>query len=139
MIDKKDQKIIKELKKNSRSSVREIAKSTAIRPSTVHKRIQDLVRDKVIEKFTVKLSNNAVDEGLIAFLFLTTESDLDKNFFHNEYIKEVFGITGEYDLVLKLKFKDIQEFNSFLIGLRKNKNIRKTLTMISTITIKEEI
>ena len=139
MIDRKDEKIIQALKRNSRSSVRQISKSTGIRPSTVHKRISDLVRDKVIEKFTVKLSNEMIGEGFIAFLFLTTESDLEKSFFANEHIKEVFGITGEYDLLLKLKFENIQEFNAFLINLRKNKNIKKTLTMVSTISIKEEI
>ena len=36
-IDKKDMKIIAELKKNSRATVRDIAKSTNIRPSTVSK------------------------------------------------------------------------------------------------------
>jgi DNA-binding Lrp family transcriptional regulator len=64
---------------------------------------------------------------------------LDSTFFNNKHIKEVFGITGEYDLVLKLKFKDIEEFNKFIISLRKNTAIKKTQTMIATIGIKEEV
>ena len=72
-------------------------------------------------------------------MFITTSKDLEPTFFNNKHIKEVFGVTGEYDLVLKLKFKDIEEFNKFIIDLRKNTSIKKTQTMIATINIKEEI
>ncbi|MAG07956.1 hypothetical protein CMO89_00630 [Candidatus Woesearchaeota archaeon] len=101
--------------------------------------MQRLKKEGVIERFTVKLDNKAVDENFIVFLFVVTESDLPKSFFSNSCVKEVFGITGEYDLLLKLKFKDIDEFNGFIIGLRKNKNIKKTLTMVSTVNVKEEV
>ena len=60
-------------------------------------------------------------------------------FFDNKRIKEVFGITGEYDLIIKLKFKDVEEFNDYIINLRKVPAIEKTLTMVVTMTIKEEI
>ena len=76
---------------------------------------------------------------IIVFMFLTTSKDLEENFFNNKHIKEVFGVTGEYDLVLKLKFADIEEFNKYVINLRKNPAIKKTQTMIATIDIKEEI
>jgi len=138
-IDAKDRKIIAELKNNSRQTVRDIAKQTGIRPSTVHQRITKLRKDGVIERFTVKLSNTAVGENFIVFMFVSTRSDLPASFFQNRHIKEVFGITGEYDLLLKLKFKDVDEFNNFVIGLRKNKAIEKTLTSVATITLKEEI
>tara|TARA_Y100000310_G_scaffold267709_1_gene279829 strand:+ start:4481 stop:4900 length:420 start_codon:yes stop_codon:yes gene_type:complete len=139
MLSKKDQKIISVLKEDSRKSIRDIAKLTKLRPSTVHLRLQKLKKENIIEKFTVKLDNKAVDENFIVFLFVTTEDNLSKTFLNSPNIKEVFGITGEYDLLLKLKFKDIEEFNKFLIDLRKNKNIRKTLTMVSTVNVKEEM
>tara|TARA_Y100000310_G_C20528878_1_gene737459 strand:- start:386 stop:805 length:420 start_codon:yes stop_codon:yes gene_type:complete len=139
MLNKKDQKIINVLKEDSRKSIRDIAKLTKLRPSTVHLRLQKLKKENIIEKFTVKLDNKAVDENFIVFLFITTEDNLPKTFLNSPNIKEVFGITGEYDLLLKLKFKDIEEFNKFLINLRKNKNIRKTLTMVSTVNVKEEM
>ena len=138
-LDAKDLKIIAQLKHNARSTVRDIAKKTQLRPSTVHQRITKLVREQVIEQFTVKLNNAAVGEDFIGFMFLTTQEDLSPSFFHNTHIKEVFGITGEYDLLLKLKFKDIQGFNEFVLSLRKNKAIAKTITSVATITLKEEL
>ena len=139
MITEKDLKIIKVLKENSRLPIRDIAKKTQLRPSTVHDRISKLKKDNVIEKFTLKLNNQEIGENFIVFMFITTSKDLEPTFFNNKHIKEVFGVTGEYDLVLKLKFKDIEEFNKFIIDLRKNTSIKKTQTMIATINIKEEI
>lgn len=138
-MDAKDRKIVEALKKNSRQTVRGIAKQTGIRPSTVHQRITKLRKGGIIEKFTVKLNNKAVGENFIVFMFVSTKKDLSAAFFQNSHIKEVFGITGEYDLLLKLKFRDVDDFNRFVIGLRKNKAIEKTLTSVATITLKEEI
>ena len=118
-LDGKDHKIIEILRENARLSIRDIAKKTSIRPSTVHQRIQKLVKEGVIEKFTLKLNNKAFGEGFIAFLLITTKKNLPAVFFENKYIKEVFGVTGEYDLILKLKFKDVEEFNNYIINLRK--------------------
>ena len=139
MLDSKDKKIIALLKQNARLSIRDIAKKAQLRPSTVHQRIQKLLREGIIEKFTLKLNNEKVGENFIVFLLVTTRKDLPSIFFKNEHIKEVFGITGEYDLILKLKFSDINEFNSYLINLRKNEIIEKTLTMVATTMLKEEL
>lgn len=139
MIQDKDIKIINVLRENSRLAIRDIAKKTGLRPSTVHDRITKLKREGVIEKFTLKLNNKAVGENFVVFMFLTTSKDLEPVFFKNKHIKEVFGVTGEYDLILKLKFGDIEQFNKFILDLRKNKNIKKTQTMIGTVNIKEEI
>lgn len=138
-MDEKDILILEALRRNSRESIRQIAKKTKIRPSTVHQRIQHLVKDKTIEKFTVKLNNKSIGENFIAFILIATKSDLQKEFFDKNQIKEVFGITGEYDLLIKMKFKDVDAFNIFLLSLRKEANITKTLTMIVTANLKEEI
>lgn len=138
-IDNKDRKIIEALKQNSRSTVRDIAKSTNIRPSTVHQRITKLRKEHVIEKFTVKLNNKEMGEDFIVFMSISTSADLSPAFFRNRHVKEVFGVTGEYDLLVKLKFANIDEFNDFVISLRRNKAITKTITSVATITLKEEI
>lgn len=139
-IDNRDFAIIDVLKDNSRLPIRDIAKLTKLRPSTVHQRIVRLKEKKIIEKFTVKLNNKAVGEGFIVFMLIKTKPSamLDK-FISNEYVKEFFGITGEYDLLLKLKFKDVEEFNDFIIKFRKEQPIQTTLTMVVTTNVKEEI
>lgn len=139
MLDEKDLKIIKQLKQNSRASVRDIASATNLRPSTVHLRIDKLKKDNTIENFTVKLNNEKVNEDFIVFVLLKSEKDIDSKIFKVDAVKEVFGVTGEYDLLMKLKFSDINEFNKFIINFRKENELTKTLTMVSTKVIKEEI
>ena len=66
----KDKKIIGLLKEEGRASIRDIAKKTNLRPSTVHQRLRKLQDDQVIEKFTVKLNNDAVEENFIVFILV---------------------------------------------------------------------
>ena len=141
-LDDKDHQIISVLRENSRLSVRDMAKATGIRPSTVHQRIKRLLGSKVIEKFTLKLNNKAIGENFIVLMLVTgkpTEYVGDALLRHKN-IKEVFGITGEYDMLFKLKFNDVVEFNDFILDFRKkNKDIQKTLTMVVTTVLKEDV
>jgi len=72
-------------------------------------------------------------------MYVSTLENLPDSFFKNSHVKEAFGITGEYDLLIKLKFKDIIQFNDYIINLRKNKAITKTITHVVTVNIKEEL
>ena len=141
MLDKKDIAILEIIRENSRMPIRDIAKKTNLRPSTVHQRLVRLKEKGVIERFTVKLDNKAVERNFIVFMFVKTKPSvlLDQKITNNEHVSEVFGITGEYDLLLKLKFKDVDEFNDFIIRFRKEQKIETTLTMVVTAQIKEEL
>ncbi len=139
-VDKKDLAIIDVLKGNSRLSIRDVARSAKLRPSTVHQRITRLKERGVIEQFTLKLNNKAVGEGFIVFMLVKTKpSAVLERIVNNKHVKEFFGVTGEYDLLLKLKFRDVEEFNDFVIRFRKEQSIQTTLTMVVTADVKEEI
>ncbi|MDP7323578.1 MAG: Lrp/AsnC family transcriptional regulator [Candidatus Woesearchaeota archaeon] len=139
-LDNRDKSIIATLKDNSRLSIRDIAKQTKIRPSTVHDRIVKLKKENIIEKFTLKLNNKAVEENFIVVMLIKTKPSkvFNQQLLDNKHVKEVFGITGEYDIMLKLKFKDVEEFNDFVLKFRKEENVITTMTMVATATIKEE-
>ncbi len=139
MLDKKDKQILEQLKQNSRSTIRNIAKQTNLRPSTVHTRIKKLTKEKTIEKFTIKLNNEKAQEDFIVWVWVKTNSDISNKTFQDKRVKEVFGITGEYDLIIKLKCADLNDFNKFIHDFRKTKGVKNTLTMVTTMTIKEEI
>lgn len=139
MDNKKDKNILEQLKKNSRQSVRELSKKTGIRPSTVHLRIKKLIQERIIEKFTIKLNYKKLGTNFIVFILVNTNSNIPNTYFQKPCITEVFGITGEYDLILKCRFKDVEEFNSFVIELRNLPQINKTHTLVGTIMLKEEV
>ena len=141
-LDKKDRAILEQLKKTGRASNRELAAATGMRPSTVHKRVQRLVENKVIKKFTVDLDDDLVDEGFTVHMLIsgTTDKYLTDKVLKNKHLKGVYGITGEYDMLLKMKFRDIAQFNTFLIDFREKHgdSLSRTLTMVQTINLKDE-
>lgn len=140
-LDNKDLKIIEILKNNAKEPIKDIAKKTEIRPSTIHQRVQRLIKNKIIERFTIRLNNKAIGESFIAFMLIkgTTSDYINSKFLNTKNVKEVFGVTGEYDVLVKLKFKDVEEFNDFIINFRKEmRGIQATLTMVATANIKEE-
>jgi DNA-binding Lrp family transcriptional regulator len=141
-LDNKDLKIIGELKKNARASIREISKKTGIRPSTVHQRIKRMLEEGIIEKFTVNLNDEAIGEGFCVFMLISgsTERYLGDKILKDKQVKGIYGITGEYDLLLKLKFKNMKAFNDFLLDFREghSKYISKTLTMVQTVNLKDD-
>ncbi len=136
-MDDIDRKIIGVLRGNARATSKEISQFTGVRPSTVHARIQKLITQGTIRRFTLELDDSKVGKDFVGFIFLTTRENLPPSTFNHPFIHEVFGITGEYDIMLKVKCKDVNEFNAFLLDLRKNKMIVKTLSEVATIKIKE--
>ncbi|HLC66738.1 MAG TPA: Lrp/AsnC family transcriptional regulator [Candidatus Nanoarchaeia archaeon] len=141
-LDDRDHHILKLLRGDARQSIRDIAKQTGIRPSTVHERIRKLVEGGVIERFTLKLNNKAMGEHFIVFMLVAGKPTeyVGESLLQNQHIKEAFGITGEYDLLLKLKFPDVEAFNDYVLKFRKlNREIGKTLTMVATVNLKEEL
>ena len=137
-MDTKDLALIEALRRDGRAPIRELAARTNMRPSTVHARLKKLVTSGVIERFTVKLNNASVGENFIVFVLVTTEGTIPDKVFKNPSIKGVFGITGEYDLLLKLKVANIEEFNSFILGFRELPQVKRTHTLVVTINLKEE-
>lgn len=138
ILDTKDLALIEALRRDGRAPIRELAARTNMRPSTVHARLKKLVTSGVIERFTVKLNNASVGENFIVFVLVTTEGTIPDKVFKNPSIKGVFGITGEYDLLLKLKVANIEEFNSFILGFRELPQVKRTHTLVVTINLKEE-
>jgi DNA-binding Lrp family transcriptional regulator len=140
-MDSKDRKILAALRQDASRTVREISRKTGVRPSTVHKRISRLKEDGVIERFTVKLNDEMAGEGFTAFMFVKTRpsTEIGPGVTDNPHVREVFGITGEHDLLMKMKFRDVSEFNDFVIEFRKKQKIESTLTMVATAKIKEDV
>jgi DNA-binding Lrp family transcriptional regulator len=138
----KEQKILRVLKKNARSTIRQISKKTGIRPSTVHQRLTKMMKDGTIRRFTIDIDEERLGIGLTVFMLISGSLDkyMDKEILKDRNLVEISGITGEYDLLLKLKFKSMAEFNTFIIRFRERyaDKIHNTVTMVQTINLKDD-
>jgi DNA-binding Lrp family transcriptional regulator len=140
-LDHKDLAILNLLEADARLSIRKIGTLTKIRPSTVHQRIKRMIKEGIIQKFTIKLDPEKFGENLTVFMLVAGSLNkyLDDRFMKSKNILEIHGITGEYDLLIKLRFKDMKQFNKFIIEFREkySRSISKTITMVGTVQLKE--
>ena len=140
-LDEKDFAIIDELKKNARLSEKKIAKRTGIPMTTVHNRIKKLMELGIIEAYTIRLNHKKLGTPLTAYVLLKTLLGVDQKEMLIQISKmpsiyEVAMVTGEFDILFKVKIKTMEELNKIVVQtLRKQKTVGETRTMISYETI----
>ena len=142
MLDKKDFAIIEVLKHNSNFSTQQISKKTNIPITTVHNHIKKLEKGGVIEGYTIRLNNKKIGKNVAAYINIIVDYKLlkEKNMSHHELAKklkrqeiaeEVALVTGETDILLKIRVKNVEELDDFLTKyLRNIEGIEKTKTMV---------
>ncbi len=97
MIDEIDLKIIFALMENSRLSFSELAKSLGISRPTIKKRVEELIKNGVIEKFTVKISERVLKRTYSAFAIIETEKP--EEIVNLKCVNEVYKLCGNKYLV----------------------------------------
>ena len=147
MIDKKDESILDELKKNARKTTKNIAKTVKIPRVTVHDRMQKMVNNGIIKSFTVIPDYQKIGFPSKVFIFVSflhstdvSQRELAKRIAKLPCIYEVHIISGEYDLLLKVRGESLEKIGKLVIDqLRALNGVGRTLTCACLETNKEEI
>ena len=114
-LDKIDQEILELLTKYGRISYSELAKMVRRSPSAVRKRIDKMLRDELIERFTVVLNNKKMGKGITAML--TVHKASRRRMKIREYIikmpavAEAYRMTGNCGLLAIVQVGNIEELN----------------------------
>jgi len=143
MLDETSVNILKEIQRDSKQTIKEIARKLDMRPSTVYDRIRMLEKDGVIEKYVAILSDAKLKIEIAGFILIKgrTTRYLDKmpTLYTDPHVAEIRGVTGDFDMLIKTRFGSMREFSEFLINLREKlgEDIFETKTLISTIKLKE--
>ena len=146
MIDKKDEMILTELQKNARESTKKIAANIKIPRVTVHDRINKMVKKGVIKSFNVTVDYKKIGYSSEAFIFVSflsnpdvSQRELAKKISKLPGVYEVHIISGEYDLLLKVRGKSLEDVGKLVVDkLRQLRGVDKTLTFACFETVKEE-
>jgi Lrp/AsnC family transcriptional regulator, leucine-responsive regulatory protein len=147
MIDKKDEMIIAELKKNARNSTKNIAKNINMPRVTVHDRIQKMKEEGIIKSFNVSIDYKKIGFATEVFIFISfiptpdvSQRELAKRIAKLPGVYEVHIISGEYDLLLKVRGKSLEDIGMLVVDkLRQLKGVGRTLTFACFESVKEEI
>jgi len=141
-LDSKDLKILQILKENSNLTTSKISKKTAIPITTVHNRIKKLEKFEVIKNYTIVLDNKKIGRPLGAYILITVDYKILKEKGISQYnvaekikkfdfVEDVSMITGQSDIIAKIRVKDIDEASNFVTKeLRNIDGIEKTQTLM---------
>ena len=140
-MDKIDKKIIKMLAENADITSTEISEELHFSIPTVNKRIRDLKKDGVIQKYTVITDNKKVGKPIVAFILIALKSiehtDSFFEYVENDFdILECYAITGEYDCIIKVCSPSLEELDKKLSVLKIKNGVIKSYTMLSLTTHK---
>ncbi len=136
IMDELDLKIIRILSDNADVTATEIKKQINLSIPAINKRIQNLKQSGVINNFTIVTNGKKAGKPVTAYIFAILESSeymdsLLEYVSTDDDILECATITGEYDCLLKICAKNIEELDQKLGFLKKHKGIAKTNTMLS--------
>jgi Lrp/AsnC family leucine-responsive transcriptional regulator len=150
MLDEKDKKILRELERDCRQRTNQIAKTTHIPITTVHNRIKKLTASGHISSFRAVLDPEKMSKPLVSFVFVSLNRNYGENKEHktdrevirkiasHPAIQEVHSVTGDWDLLLKIRAKDISELEDIIsTELREPKLIERAQTICAMASYKE--
>jgi len=140
-IDEKDQKVLKALVENSKARTSQLSKELKMPITTIHNRIKKLEKLGIIKNYTVVLDYKKLGKDILSYILVTVMYTLPsgEKISQEQVAKkikaigaeEVSIVTGGTDIIVKVRVKDVDELNDFVIKkLRAIDGVDKTQTLI---------
>jgi DNA-binding Lrp family transcriptional regulator len=141
-MDNNDMKLLQLVHKDSKQSVQELAKETGLPPTTVHNRIKRMEKEGIIKSYTADVDWRKAGKPVMAYVLVSFEyilptggrvqqEDAAKEIRQMDWVEEVSVLTGGADMLVKVRAKDLDELNDFVVRkLRNVAGVDKTQTMI---------
>ncbi|MHB1907727.1 MAG: Lrp/AsnC family transcriptional regulator [Nitrososphaerales archaeon] len=124
-IDDLDRKLLSELGKDSSQSTKKLGEKIKVTRQTVASRIARLEKNKVIEGFRAKIDYSKLGYNIFFILFLKLgsfdEGMLSKameEFRTSSHVMMDVSVTGEWDVMQVLAFRNTSEYDQFIANLR---------------------
>ncbi len=145
----KDLKILSLLQKNCKMTAKDIAKNINSPVTTVFAKIKKMEELEIIKDYKAVLNSHKLNKGTTAFILASfsyriregdslSQRKIAKEIAKFPEVQEVHIITGDWDILIKIKEKDVETIGKFVIDkLRIVEGIEKTLTCMVFETEKE--
>jgi Lrp/AsnC family leucine-responsive transcriptional regulator len=124
-IDQVDKMLLSELCRDSSQSTKKLADKAGVTRQTVASRISRLKKSKILSGFRAKLDYTKLGYQIFFILFLKLGSfdesllsgALDE-FRNSPHVMMDASVTGEWDIIQVLAFKDTSEYDQYISNLR---------------------
>ena len=141
-IDTVDRKLLIELLKDSRVSLRKLAEEMNVSPATLHNRLFRLVQEGVIKGFTALVDYSKLGYTLTSIIMAKVDGkhlvEFEREIANLDNVIAVYDIVGEYDVAVIAKFRSVEDLDNFLKSLLKNPKVERTHTSIVLNVVKED-
>jgi len=121
-MDSIDKKLLQLLQADTKKTTKELSLKLNLSVTAVYERIKKLEREGIIEKYVVLLNRNKINKGFVVFCHLKLLQHTKEfiNQFEKEVVKldevlECFHVSGDYDYILKICVKDMEEYREFMV------------------------
>jgi Lrp/AsnC family leucine-responsive transcriptional regulator len=145
-MDRIDRKLVNLLQRDASRTNVDMAEDVGLSPSSCLRRLQRLRKSGVIDRVVAIL--NPAKAGRVIKAFVTVELKLHgehhmRRFLDiacaEEAVSQAYAVTGETDVVLMLRLRDMEEFDELCDRLfRDQTNVARFFTTIVIRTAKEE-
>ena len=142
-MDDVDTAILRSLIKNSRISLSQMSKEIDVPDATISNRLKKL-ENEVIKRYTVILDWQKIGLDITTIIIIQTESEKHESVKEelsklNE-VSEVYSVSGEYDILIKVWVQDIEELNKLMnTKIRSIDGVEDLTEMIVMERVKEEM
>ena len=121
-MDAIDKKLLTLLQHDAKQTTKQLSAKLKLSVTAVYERVKKLEREGIIDKQVVLLNRNKISKGFVVFchIKLIQHSKEFLTHFERQVIKleevlECFHVSGDYDYILKVCIKDMEEYREFMV------------------------
>ncbi|MGE7983732.1 Lrp/AsnC family transcriptional regulator [Solibacillus sp. NPDC093137] len=134
MLDYTDMKILDELSRNSRITMKELGEKVHLTGPATSARVAKLEDSGVIEGYTIKVNRVKLGCYIHAFITIITESIFHQPYLsfiktQDEYLINNYKISGDGCYILECRFPSNELMNQFLEELNKHANYKLSIVI----------
>lgn len=123
MLDTKDKKLLILLQNDSKKTTKQLANELDLSVTAVFERIKKLEKQQIIKKYVALLNYEKIQKNFIVLCHVKLVqhkkeyiSQFEKEITQFPEVLECFHVSGDYDYILKICVRDIQEYREFMVS-----------------------
>lgn len=136
-----DAKLVNELLKNGRASLRSLAEELDVSVTTVSNHLGDLEEQGIIQGYTPIVNYDRIGYDATAILQLKVEGEaipeITKRLEEEDRMVSVYEVTGDHDIIAIGKFKDTDDMNDHIKTILTDPDIIESNTSVVLNTVAE--
>lgn len=132
--DQLDRDLVALLQANARESTANLARKLGVARTTVLARLTRLEREGVIVGYTVRLRQDEADQGVHAYVCITTEPkagrDVVRRLQRIPELRQLASVSGEFDYIAQLRAESMPRLDALLDEIGEIDGVIKTNTSV---------